>query len=96
MTSFNYTNISHNLVETSFHEFVRVVPFAWDLFFIFIGIYILIKSESLPRFGVYLLGVWVLFGTVFSLVTLNIIGVLCAFIFAGIFVHRFGVKKQWW
>jgi len=98
MVDFNLTNYSSNWASSAFNWYQHAfLGFFWDIFFIVLGVYIYRSSNSNTfQMGIYFLGVWAVFGGIFSLITVNAIGIICAFIFGSLFIEKIGEKRQWW
>jgi len=94
-------NMSNFTTDWSYYAFRVYFPvffgFFWDIFFLVIAGYIYYKSDKNSfETGLYLLGTWCLIGGIFSTITLNAIGLICALIFTGLFMAKIGEKRRWW
>ena len=98
MTDFNLSNFTTDWTYYGFKVYQGVFfGIFWDIFFIMIGVYIYIQSDKNTfQTAIYLFGAWALFGGVFSLATFNILGMIVAMIFTGLFISKIGEKRRWW
>ena len=95
---FNLSNFTSDWTYYAFKVYFPVFfGFFWDIFFLVTAAYIYIQSDKNTfQTAIYLLGVWAIFGIILSVVTLNAIGILIAFVFTGLFINKIGEKRRWW